>query len=209
MSQGLVRSAQAALSPTQRGSPRSMRSREAELRDEGDRLLPGVGSEACLWHERRLRVSCPLVCRSGPGEYEGGPGAGLSAWQVGNLSLAAPPDAGALHRSGLVGGAGVTCDARPTRVNWPCVFMSLNRRSSSNQQIGQITSSCNRKDSNDGKERSDDDATYGGARSASSTTDGQAGDCSTDGAWSNGRRGAEALLRSDASHDCVSTPQAC
>src|SRR5579859_7453366 len=81
---------------------------------------------------------------------------------------------------------GVTCDARPTRVNWPCVFMSLNRRSSSNQQIGQITSSCNRKDSNDGKEKRDDDATYGGARSASSTTDGQAGDCSTDGAWSNG-----------------------
>src|SRR6266516_867198 len=63
-------------------------------------------------------------------------------------------------------------------------------RSNLHQQIGQITSSCNRKDSNDGKEKSDDDATYGGARSASSTTDGQAGDCSTDGAWSNGRRGA-------------------
>src|SRR5438876_11582410 len=59
----------------------------------------------------------------------------------------------------MSGGAGVTCSARPTRGNWPRVFMSLKRRSSSNQQIGQITSSCNRKDSNDGKERSDDDAT--------------------------------------------------
>ena len=85
-----------------------------------------------------------------------------SAWQVGNPSLAAPPDASALHRSGLVGGAGVIGDARPTRVNWPCIFMNLNRCSSSNQQVRQITSSCNRKDSNDGNERSDDDATYAG-----------------------------------------------
>jgi hypothetical protein len=27
----------------------------------------------------------------------------------------------------MSGGAGVTCDARPTRVNWPRVFMSLKR----------------------------------------------------------------------------------
>jgi len=49
--------------------------------------------------------------------------------------------------------------------NWP---MSMNGLSSRNKQIRPIVGSCNRKDRNDGNERSEGDVTCDGTRSTSS-----------------------------------------